>query len=54
MYDPIVATKPTLHKTTSFVGTVEYIAPEVVRGHGHDASLDWWTFGIFVHELIVS
>lgn len=32
--------------TNSFVGTEEYLAPEVVQGTGHNASVDWWTFGM--------
>lgn len=31
----------------SFVGTEEYLAPEVVQGTGHNATVDWWTFGTF-------
>eukprot|EP00002_Diphylleia_rotans_P011705 TRINITY_DN2306_c0_g1_i13.p1 TRINITY_DN2306_c0_g1~~TRINITY_DN2306_c0_g1_i13.p1 ORF type:complete len:326 (+),score=54.02 TRINITY_DN2306_c0_g1_i13:55-1032(+) len=50
----VVSTQPTLYKTTSFVGTVEYIAPEVIKGLGHDGSIDWWTYGIFLYELVVS
>ena len=39
-------------KTNSFVGTEEYIAPEVIRGHGHNASVDWWTLGILLYEML--
>lgn len=39
-------------RTNSFVGTEEYIAPEVIQGHGHTSSVDWWTLGIFVYEMI--
>jgi protein-serine/threonine kinase len=35
----------------SFVGTEEYLAPEVVTGFGHTSSVDWWTFGILVYVL---
>jgi protein-serine/threonine kinase len=31
--------------TNSFVGTAEYIAPEVIQGYGQSSSVDWWTFG---------
>jgi len=30
-------------RTNSFVGTEEYIAPEVIRGNGHTSAVDWWT-----------
>lgn len=36
----------------SFVGTEEYLAPEVVAGTGHNATVDWWTFGILLYEMI--
>jgi len=38
----------------SFVGTEEYIAPEVVEGYGHTSSVDWWAFGILLYEMVVS
>lgn len=39
-------------RTNSFVGTEEYIAPEVIRGKGHTSLVDWWTLGIFIFEMI--
>ncbi|XP_065217362.1 cAMP-dependent protein kinase catalytic subunit gamma-like [Planococcus citri] len=43
-------------KTTSFVGTPEYMAPEMLiktrRAEGYSCSVDWWTLGIFVYECI--
>ena len=41
-------------RTNSFVGTEEYIAPEVIKGCGHTVAVDWWTLGILVYEMIVS
>lgn len=41
-------------RTNSFVGTEEYIAPEVIKGCGHTSAVDWWTLGILVYEMIVS
>ncbi|XP_050036786.1 ribosomal protein S6 kinase alpha-5-like isoform X2 [Dermacentor andersoni] len=38
----------------SFCGTIEYMAPEVVRGGstGHDFSVDWWSVGVLTYELL--
>eukprot|EP01025_Chloroclados_australasicus_P036659 TRINITY_DN3735_c1_g1_i3.p1 TRINITY_DN3735_c1_g1~~TRINITY_DN3735_c1_g1_i3.p1 ORF type:complete len:703 (-),score=87.15 TRINITY_DN3735_c1_g1_i3:1551-3659(-) len=38
-------------RANSFVGTEEYLAPEIIRGEGHGAPVDWWSFGILIHEL---
>ncbi|ORZ03386.1 kinase-like domain-containing protein [Syncephalastrum racemosum] len=39
-------------RTNSFVGTEEYIAPEVIRGCGHTSAVDWWTLGILIFEML--
>lgn len=39
-------------RTNSFVGTEEYIAPEVISGKGHTAAVDWWTLGILIYEML--
>ncbi|KAJ7368134.1 Pkinase-domain-containing protein [Mycena albidolilacea] len=39
-------------RTNSFVGTEEYIAPEVIAAQGHTAAVDWWTLGILIYEMI--
>ncbi|ELP89072.1 serine/threonine protein kinase ppk14, putative [Entamoeba invadens IP1] len=38
--------------TNSFVGTAEYLAPEVLVGFGYSAQVDWWTFGILMYEIL--
>jgi serine/threonine protein kinase len=40
------------NKSNSFVGTEEYLAPEVVAGTSHNATVDWWTFGILLYEML--
>ncbi|KAI9497632.1 kinase-like domain-containing protein [Zychaea mexicana] len=39
-------------RTNSFVGTEEYIAPEVIKGCGHTSTVDWWTLGILIFEML--
>ncbi|KAK1323926.1 Serine/threonine-protein kinase KIPK [Acorus calamus] len=49
---PQLVAEPTEARSNSFVGTHEYLAPEIIRGDGHGSSVDWWTFGIFLYELL--
>ncbi|XP_050370285.1 serine/threonine-protein kinase WAG1-like [Argentina anserina] len=44
--------EPTTAFSNSCVGTHEYLAPELVGGHGHGNGVDWWAFGIFIFELL--
>jgi serine/threonine protein kinase len=36
----------------SVVGTVDYIAPEVLNQEEYDARCDWWSLGIIVYEML--
>uniref|UniRef100_A0A126WWQ5 non-specific serine/threonine protein kinase n=1 Tax=Gaga arizonica TaxID=414605 RepID=A0A126WWQ5_9MONI len=41
-----------VNTSNSFVGTEEYIAPEVITGAGHSSAVDWWAVGILLYEMI--
>jgi len=49
---PELVVEPTGARSMSFVGTHEYLAPEIIRGEGHGSAVDWWTFGVFLYELL--
>ncbi|XP_019259796.1 PREDICTED: LOW QUALITY PROTEIN: phototropin-2 [Nicotiana attenuata] len=41
-----------ISQSNSFVGTEEYIAPEIITGAGHSSAIDWWALGILLYEML--
>ncbi len=40
------------HRCRSMTGTLEYMAPEVLRQESYGTAVDWWSFGILGYDLL--
>ncbi|KAF9569980.1 Serine/threonine kinase [Mortierella alpina] len=39
--------------TRTICGTPEFMAPEIIEEQPYDRSIDWWTFGVLMYEMLL-
>lgn len=50
--DSLSTESDSVEKSNSFVGTEEYVSPEIIIGNGHDFAVDWWCLGVMMYEML--
>ena len=39
-------------RTNSLVGSIDYMAPEILEAKGHGKTADWWSVGVLMFEML--